>query len=542
MKKSKLLVAAVTASVLALGGGALAGCNKHSHEYSQDWQKDGTGHWHVATCDDLKEGDKDYIKDFAAHVWGDDNECDVCHYVKTTPPPTPTEKVTLNKTELNLGLGNLEAELTATVNGGGTVTWSSDNPEVVAVNEETGYVEAFKPGAATITATVVGGTDKATCEVSVADGYYLIGGQDAAWNKVGVFGQSGVVYFMPTETAGIYKTESTELPRMGNFQVALVGVVDANWHKQAFNGDYIAAGDTVLSRNSGGNIAVEKHGNYTITLDLTGEKAVISGVCDEVIDDGEVQDIYYIIGSANKTSGWTTVTDAADAGEYVFTANEDGTYSLTVELAKGGDFKVAIAGMAWNGSLGESAIPRDLLGTKGTATKDTTYKLTWSDSDNIGVGLSGRYTFTLDPDGAANNKLTYTFEETEDTETGDEVTILHYYIKGDALATDNGWNVGTDEAYELKETGEGTGIYAITVELKANGGFMFWSCAEDKSGNVTGIQVDYFNNGNSTFTATDNCVTATTNFSPTAAGWYTITLNPETKELTFSYSATAPTV
>jgi hypothetical protein len=45
MKKTKLLVAAVTASVLALGGGALAGCNKHSHEYSQDWQKDGTGHW-----------------------------------------------------------------------------------------------------------------------------------------------------------------------------------------------------------------------------------------------------------------------------------------------------------------------------------------------------------------------------------------------------------------------------------------------------------------------------------------------------------------
>lgn len=94
MKKSKLLVAAVTASVLALGGGALAGCNKHSHEYSQDWQKDGTGHWHVATCDDLKEGDKDYIKDYAEHVWGDDNECDVCHYVKT---PAATEyTVTLN--------------------------------------------------------------------------------------------------------------------------------------------------------------------------------------------------------------------------------------------------------------------------------------------------------------------------------------------------------------------------------------------------------------------------------------------------------------
>ena len=42
--------------------------------------------------------------------------------------------------------------------------------------------------------------------------------------------------------------------------------------------------------------------------------------------------------------------------------------------------------------------------------KSRDYKLTWTDSKNIGVGLSGKYTFTLDPDGGTNNILSYTFE------------------------------------------------------------------------------------------------------------------------------------
>lgn len=484
MKKSKLLVAVLTATAL-VGGGALAGCG-HSHEYSEDWKNDANGHWHVATCDDLKEGDEGYTKDYAAHVWGDDNECDVCNY-KKTPAPSATEytvtlnvgdgtlegsktlttvngklatlpvpvapanktfdgwytavtggtkvdanykfsgetktvtiyavyvdavaetTVTLNTSSLNLGIGNLEYELAATVSDGGTVTWESDNPDVVAVNEETGYVEAFKPGAATITATVVGGEASATCEVVVDDGYYLIGGQDAAWNKAGVFGQTGVIYFMPTETEGIYKTESIELPKLGNFQVAVVGDTTNNWWKKAFNGDYIATGDEVLSKNEGGNIAVQKHGMYTITLDLTGEKAVISGVCDEEIDDGDVEEVYYVIGDIN---GWATAADKEAAGVYAFTKLEDGTYTLTVQMTKGQAFKIAIAGMQWNGAMGESALPRTKIGQAGTATAETAYQLEWTSSDNIGVGVDGYYTFTLNPDGATNAKLDYTFSVT----------------------------------------------------------------------------------------------------------------------------------
>lgn len=540
MKKAKLLATLAAAAVLAVGGGVIAGCsNGHTHTYStgDDWGKDATSHWHYATCDDLKEGDKDYKIDVADHVWGTGDSADKCTVCKYQKPASPATEISLNKTELALSIDKTEDTLEATLNGTGTVTWSSSDDTVVLVGE-TGAVEALKPGTATITATITGTEIKKTCAVTVADAYYIIGGMDSKWNKAGAFG-GNFAYFMPTETEGVYQTNSFELRRYGNFQVAPVGDTTNDWYKKAFNGDYINAEDAVLSKNRGGNIAVQKHGKYTITLDLRGGKAVVSGVCDEKIDDDNVKDIYYIRGTANTTSGDNPANDVATAGGYVFTENNDGTHSLTVELARGKEFKVAIIGLEYDGSLAEWAVPRDLIGDKNTATVDTKYKLTWTDSDNICVGLSGRYTFTLDPDGGTHNSLSYTFEKTDETETAP--AVLHYYIKGDALTADNGWNVGTVDAYELKETAADSGVYTITIELKGTGGFMFWACAEDKDGTVTEGQADYFNGGNTTLTAANNCVTVSgSNYAPAAAGWYTITLNPKDRTLNISYSATNP--
>lgn len=534
MKKMNLFTTIAFAAALTSCCGLLAACgdeDTHTHTFSTDWSKDASGHWHVATCDDLKEGDEGYIKDFDAHVWGGDDECDVCKYVK----PAATE-ITLNKTELALSIAKTEDALSATLNGTGTVAWTSSDETVVQVGAETGAVEALKPGAATITATVTGTEVTATCQVTVADAYYIIGGMDSDWNKAGAFG-GNFAYFMPTQTEGIYKTNSFELRKLGNFQVAPVGDTTNDWYKKAFNGDYIKADDAVLSKNSGGNIAVEKHGMYTITLDLTGEKAVISGVCDREIEDPETETIYYLFGSM---SSWAVADTVEAAGEYAFTNNSDGTSTLTVELERDTEFKVLAVGMKYDIEFAESAVPRDLIGNKGSATVDTDYKLTWTNSTNIGVGLSGEYTFTLDPDGEKYSILSYTFEATDATETAP--AILHYYIKGDALTAENGWNVGTGEAYELKETAEASGEYTITIELKNTGAFMFWASAENKDGVVTGIQADYFNADTiTTLTAENDCVTVSgTNYAPAAAGWYTITLNPTTKTLTVSYSATDP--
>ena len=443
--------------------------------------------------------------------------------------------VTLNKTELKLGIGNLEAELSATVAGGGTVVWSSDNESVVAVNEETGYVEAFKPGAATITATVAGGTDKATCEVVVEDAYYIIGGQDSAWNKCGVFGQSGVIYFMPTETEGIYKTASFELKKLGNFQVALVGQTGNDWHTKAFNQKNIStAQDNILVASGDSNIGVDLHGMYTITLDLTGDKATVYGVRDSIIDDGDVEDIYYIIGLDDVV--WTPADKAEDvASGRTFTNNGDGTYSLTIELTKGWEFKVLSVGNGYNGEMGEGAVPRNLIGNNGSATVDTAYKLTWTSSTNIGVGLSGKYTFTLNPDGGTNDKLSYTFEATDKTEDPNNPAeqIIHYYIKGSKVTN---WSNIASSDYELTETSEGSGVYSLSIELEADGQFMFISCQGSSN-----VQKDYYNNGNTTLTNVGNCVTISgANYLTSAAGWYTITLDPTNMTVEISYSATNP--
>ncbi|MDE7168490.1 MAG: Ig-like domain-containing protein [Clostridia bacterium] len=502
MKKAKILAAVTAAAVLSVSGGLFAGCTDgHTHTYSEDWKNDANGHWHVATCDDLKEGDTDYKSGYAAHVWGDDNECDVCHYTKTvTPTPTPvteytvtldvnggtlpegtettlttvsgklsslptptapdgqkfdgwytaktegtkvdaeytftgeTKEVTIyavysddtptpgpettiaiDKETLTLGIGNTEYDsLVATItNGeeGAEVVWSSDNPSVVAVGEENGYVEAFKPGAATITATIKDTEISATCEVTVEDGYYLIGGQDSAWNKCGVFGQSGVIYFMPTETEGIYSTGSIELPKLGSFQVAPVGDTSANWWQKAFNGNYIATDDEVLSKNSDNNIAVEKHGMYTITLDLTGTKAVVSCTEYSVSDDEDDEDVYYIIGTVNN---WTTVDKNTNKDTYsAFTKNADGTYTLTTNLTSGALFKFALVGMAWNGALSTQNVKSGRIANSVTSS----VQLLYGPSDyNMKAGVTGWYTFTIT---VANGTSTidYTYSETEPTTT-----------------------------------------------------------------------------------------------------------------------------
>ena len=537
MKKAKLLATLAAAAVLTVGGGVIAGCNDgHTHTYStgDDWGKDTTSHWHYATCDDLKEGDKDYKIDVADHVWGTGDSADKCSVCKYQKPASSATEISLNKTELALSIAKTEGTLEATLNGTGTVTWSSSDNTVVQVGAATGAVEALKPGTATITATITGTEIKETCAVTVANAYYIIGGMDSKWNKAGAFG-GNFAYFMPTQTEGVYQTNSFELRRYGNFQVAPVGDTTNDWHTKAFNGDYIKENDAVLSKNRGGNIAVQKHGNYTITLDLRGEKAVVSGVCDEEIDDGNVKDIYYIIGTANTTSGDKTANDVTAVGNYVFTENSDGTYSLTVELARGKEFKVAIIGMGWNGSFANSAVPRNLIGEKNTATVDTDYKLTFTSSDNIGVGLSGKYTFTLNPDGGTNNILSYTFEATDATETTvPQVVGLNCYIKGPAVG---GW----DDKVEANKMTEGENdVYKITFQAEADAEFMFNSYEVYDNGNLGSKQKDFFNNGNTTLTNVGNCVTAPGNYKTVAAGWYTATLDPEAKTLTITYSATNP--
>ncbi len=140
MKNKKLLAALAT---LTLGGAmvvvAFTGC-AHEHTYSDKWESDETGHWHCATCDDLKESDKDYKKGYAEHEWGGgDDKCDVCNYERT---PAVTEYTVT----LNLGGGSLGSGVSNTLTTVGGKLTSLPTPTAPEGKEFKGWYTAATGG------------------------------------------------------------------------------------------------------------------------------------------------------------------------------------------------------------------------------------------------------------------------------------------------------------------------------------------------------------------------------------------------------------
>ncbi|MGI5065988.1 Ig-like domain-containing protein [Treponema putidum] len=85
------------------------------------------------------------------------------------------EGVTLDKTELNLGVGE-STKLTATINPANasnkTITWDSDKPDIAEVDQD-GTVRGKAEGKAVIRATTQDGNKTATCNIKVEKGAIL---------------------------------------------------------------------------------------------------------------------------------------------------------------------------------------------------------------------------------------------------------------------------------------------------------------------------------------------------------------------------------
>lgn len=137
-------------------------------------------------------------------------------------PSIDVEKISLNKTNLKLTIGNTE-QLAATVSPSNatdkTITWSSSNSSIASVNSS-GLVTAKSTGTATITAKC--GSVKATCTVTVIDnsGEEQIPEEDRI--NISIFTINGVllyqdvnaekikelskgIYLIVTETGNSYK-------------------------------------------------------------------------------------------------------------------------------------------------------------------------------------------------------------------------------------------------------------------------------------------------------------------------------------------------
>lgn len=86
--------------------------------------------------------------------------------VKKEATSVPETTIVLNETKTTVNVGE-EKQLTATVTPAEkTVTWSSDNSQIVTVKQKKGIITGVAPGTATVTAKTEDGKT-ATCQVTV---------------------------------------------------------------------------------------------------------------------------------------------------------------------------------------------------------------------------------------------------------------------------------------------------------------------------------------------------------------------------------------
>lgn len=98
------------------------------------------------------------------------------------------------------------------------------------------------------------------------------------------------------------------------------------------------------------------------------------------------------------------------------------------------------------------------------------------------------------------------------------------------------WNTPITEEYELKPVEGQDGIYQLTIDLAADIGFGFLSCAEDAEGNVKPSQIDWFGGNLTLAEGVTEIITKDGNLTTVSAGTYTFTLDPANKTLAVSFT------
>ena len=110
--------------------------------------------------------------------------------------------------------------------------------------------------------------------------------------------------------------------------------------------------------------------------------------------------------------------------------------------------------------------------------------------------------------------------------------MLRYFRKGSNVT---GWDNTTTDEYELKATGEGTGIYEMSIELAAKDEFLFYSMNDYGTSMTEGKE--YIKKYN-VVEGTD-CVDLTLdngNLKTIGAGTYAFSFNAATGKLTITFT------
>lgn len=280
----------------------------------------------------------------------------------TVKAPKPVTGITLNKGTLTLEVNATET-LTATVAPSNaddkTVTWASSD-EAVATVSNTGLVTAVAAGTATITVTsVADNTKKATCELTVA--------------------AAGTI--VPVTSVTLDKT--TAALHIGGTETLTATVAPDNATNKTVA--YTSSDENVATVSATGVITAVGTGTATITAQAGDEEAT----CAVTV----AKDLYIVgTGKTPALTGYNPQTTYAAIPEgNAFTEN-DGEYTLTVNLDNGAAFQVLTLGAGnggWAGQLGASAL----------ADEDTDNNINLASqvggSSNIEIKQDGQYQITV---------------------------------------------------------------------------------------------------------------------------------------------------
>ncbi len=270
------------------------------------------------------------------------------------------------------------------------------------------------------------------------------------------------------------------------------------------------------SIGASGNGSVLAPGEYTITIEGEGEniKFVFTPAADLApaeLPDKYVQDGFYLAGSGFDGAAW-------DVKEGFYIDPENG---LTVTFTKNAQFQVVscksatTGGANWN--YGAASYYQMSEGAEDGY-------IVLPSGGNGTVKTAGTYTITIN-----NSGETPVFVITPEAglEPDQTVEILHYYIQG---SMHDSWNTPITDEYELKPVEGNDGVYQLTIDLDAGVEFGFRSFAEDASGEVNSLQIDWFG-GNLTLAEGVTEITKGNNLTTVSAGTYTFTLDPANKTL-----------
>ena len=296
--------------------------------------------------------------------------------VNGQPATVPVQSVELNQTTLELKAGNT-ATLTATVNPESatdkTVTWTSDKPEIAAV--EGGTVTAKAEGTAIITAKA--GEQTATCTVTVTKADVAVESVTLDKNSLELKAGNNA-----TLTATVSPEGATNK--------------DVTWTSD--NPEVAAVeGGTVTAKAEGTAIITAKAGDKTATCTVTVAKAdvaVESVTLDKTSLDLKTGDNTTLTATVNPESAtnkdvtWTSDKPEIAAVEGgTVTAKAEGTATITVTTVDGG--KTATCKV----TVTPKTVPVSGIQVQGAA--------------SIYVGDTAKLTATITPDGASNKAVTW---------------------------------------------------------------------------------------------------------------------------------------